>query len=128
MSTDWDTVTILRKKPVSTNVMRTESAVNAARKSGAEISSEKKAVSNQARAHDSSKAAKIDRETEDFHIEKVDISIAKGTAINSCLIVAISKARTEKALTQKDLATKINEKPAVVTDYESGLFARGIVT
>ena len=73
---------------------------------------------------DASKAAKIDRETEvesffiisqriqDFHIEKVDVSIAK----------AIAKARQEKGLNQKDFATKINEKPSVVNDYESGMY------
>ena len=29
-------------------------------------------------------------------------------------------ARQEKKLTQKDLATKINEKPQVINDYEAG--------
>ncbi len=33
---------------------------------------------------------------------------------------AISKARQEKGMTQKDLATKINEKPTVVNEYEAG--------
>lgn len=33
---------------------------------------------------------------------------------------AISKGRQDKGLTQKDLATKINEKPSVITDYEQG--------
>jgi putative transcription factor len=32
----------------------------------------------------------------------------------------IQKGRQEKNLTQKDLATKINEKPQVVTEYETG--------
>ena len=32
---------------------------------------------------------------------------------------AIQQARNEKSLTQKELATKINEKPSVVNDYES---------
>lgn len=65
-------VTILRKKPVSTNVMRSEAAVSAARKAGQEITSDKKAqATNYKSSMDASKAAKIDRETEDFHIEKV---------------------------------------------------------
>ena len=38
----YDSVTILRKKPVSTGVIRSEAAVNAARKSGAEVIAEKK--------------------------------------------------------------------------------------
>ncbi len=33
---------------------------------------------------------------------------------------AIQQARQAKEMTQKDLATKINEKPSVVNDYESG--------
>jgi len=32
----------------------------------------------------------------------------------------IQKGRQAKGMTQKDLATKINEKPQVVTEYESG--------
>lgn len=35
----------------------------------------------------------------------------------------IQQGRQSKGLTQKDLATKINEKPQVITDYEAG---RGI--
>lgn len=33
---------------------------------------------------------------------------------------AIQQARQAKGLTQKDLATKINEKPQVVNEYEAG--------
>ena len=32
----------------------------------------------------------------------------------------IGQARQEKGLTQKELGTKINEKPNVIADYESG--------
>ena len=43
-------------------------------------------------------------------IARVDKDLAK----------AIMQARTAKKLTQKDLATAINEKPQVVGEYESG--------
>ena len=33
---------------------------------------------------------------------------------------AIQTARQEKELSQKDLAQKVNEKPSVIQDYESG--------
>jgi putative transcription factor len=43
-------------------------------------------------------------------IAKVDKSLSK----------AIMQARTAKKMTQKELATAINEKPQVVAEYESG--------
>lgn len=33
---------------------------------------------------------------------------------------AIGQTRQAKGMTQKDLAVKINEKPSVIQDYESG--------
>ena len=33
---------------------------------------------------------------------------------------ALMQARTAKGMSQKDLATKINEKPQIVQEYESG--------
>ena len=43
-------------------------------------------------------------------IAKVDKSLSK----------AIMQARTAKKMTQKEVATAINEKPQVIADYESG--------
>ena len=43
-------------------------------------------------------------------MERVGLSVSK----------AIQQARQAKGFTQKDLATKINEKPTVVNEYESG--------
>ncbi len=45
-----------------------------------------------------------------FEVSKVSVSVSK----------AIADARRAKELTQKDLATKINEKPQIVNEYESG--------
>ena len=43
-------------------------------------------------------------------MKKVDTNVGK----------AIQRARQEKKFTQKDLATKVNEKPNVINDYEAG--------
>ncbi|XP_065067975.1 endothelial differentiation-related factor 1 homolog isoform X2 [Rhopilema esculentum] len=54
--------------------------------------------------------AKLDRETEELHHSTITLDVGK----------IIQKARVEKEWTQKDLATRINEKPQVVNDYEAG--------
>ncbi|VDQ17054.1 unnamed protein product, partial [Trichobilharzia regenti] len=54
--------------------------------------------------------SKLEEDTEDLHNDLVDIDIGK----------IIMQARQEKNLTQKDLATKINEKQQVIADYEQG--------
>ena len=55
---------------------------------------------------------KVDRENEVAPPPKVDLGVGK----------AIAKARGEKdpPWKQADLAQKINEKPSVINDYESG--------
>ena len=53
---------------------------------------------------------KLEEATEVGKIAKVDKSLSK----------AIMQARMAKKMTQKDLATAINEKPQVVGQYESG--------
>ena len=55
-------------------------------------------------------AKKLEEATEVGTIAKVDKSLSK----------AIMQARTAKKMTQKELATAINEKPQVVAEYESG--------
>jgi putative transcription factor len=53
---------------------------------------------------------KVDRENEVAPPKTVDMSVGK----------AMAAARQEKKMTQKDLATKVNEKPSVINDYEGG--------
>ena len=53
---------------------------------------------------------KLDEETENFTIQKVSVELKD----------AISKARTAKRLTQKQLAQSINEKVDVIQSYENG--------
>merc|ERR1712032_1381057 len=44
----------------------------------------------------------------------------KRATVSKSLSKAIQTARTAKKLSQKELATKINEKPAVIMEYENG--------
>merc|ERR1712138_283077 len=55
-------------------------------------------------------ARKLEEATDVGKIAKVDKSLSK----------AIMQARMAKKMTQKELATAINEKPQVVGEYESG--------
>lgn len=59
---------------------------------------------------DHQRIAKLDRENEVAPPPKVPPSLGK----------LIGQTRQTKGLTQKDLGTRINEKPQVVGDYESG--------
>ena len=110
---DWDSVTVIKKRAATSAALKSGSAINSALRQGGTIASEKKTSINiNHKGIDGSKAAKIDRDTEEgvFNVEKVGLSVSK----------TIGQARQALKLTQKDLATKINEKPSVVNDYESG--------
>jgi putative transcription factor len=103
----WDEQTIIGKRATSgTKTFKTEAELNAARRSGVNITTEKKS------SNEGQKLAKIEREAEEgiFQQEKVGLSLAK----------TIQQARQAKELTQKELATKINEASSIVSDYESG--------
>ncbi|CCH41208.1 putative multi-protein-binding factor 1 [Wickerhamomyces ciferrii] len=115
---DWDTkTTIIGSKAriggggPRANVARTQAEINAARRSGQVLSVDKKYGSTNTKGdNEGQRLTKIDRETDVVAPKKIDVSVGK----------TISKVRTEKKLSQKDLATKINEKPNVVNDYEAG--------
>lgn len=55
----------------------------------------------------------MDRETEELKHDKIPLDLGK----------LIQQGRQSKGLSQKDLATKVNEKAQVINDYEAG---RGI--
>ncbi|XP_071476494.1 endothelial differentiation-related factor 1 homolog [Diadema antillarum] len=108
---DWDEVTYLRKKTPRAAQLRSQQAVNAAQRKGAQVDTTKKYNAGGNRQHMNNKdTAKLDRETEELHHNRVSMDVGK----------IIQRARQEKNFTQKDLATKINEKPQVINDYEAG--------
>lgn len=107
---DWDTVTVLRKKG-SAAQSKSKQAVTAAQRRGEDVETTKKWAAGQNKQHVVTKnTAKLDRETEELHHERVPLEVGK----------VIQQGRQAKGLTQKDLATKINEKPQVIADYECG--------
>ncbi|RKO96244.1 hypothetical protein CXG81DRAFT_14221 [Caulochytrium protostelioides] len=111
MSDSWDHQTVIRKTPVNAAASRATTAVNSARRSGAEVVTDRRNVQANAKTqHDSAKASKIDRETENFHVARVPPTVGK----------TIASARLAKSMTQKELANKIQEKTVIVTEYESG--------
>jgi putative transcription factor len=111
-SNDYDTeVTYLRKNKSKSSTLKTQSQISSAQRRGVEIDTNKKYAAGQNKQHSANKnTATLDRETEELHHVTVSLDVSK----------IIQQARQAKGFTQKELATKINEKPQVVNDYESG--------
>ncbi|CAH1977957.1 unnamed protein product [Acanthoscelides obtectus] len=108
---DWDTVTVLKKRAPKASAMKSEQAVNAARRQGLAVETQAKWGAGSNKQHVTTKnTAKLDRETEELKHETIPLDVGK----------LIQQGRQAKGLSQKDLATKINEKPQVITDYEAG--------
>lgn len=107
----WDDVTYLRKKAPRAAESRSSKAINTAMRSGAGIETTKKYGGGGNRQHIGSRdTSAVCRDTEETKIETVSLDVGK----------IIQQGRLAKNLTQKDLATKINEKPQVINDYEAG--------
>jgi len=110
MSDDWNTVTVIGNRNTGRGG-KSSSAVNQARRRGEDVATEQKYGAGQNKHTVTSlNTAKLDRETEELKHDKIDLSIGK----------LIQKGRNAKEWTQKDLATKICEKPQVVNEYEAG--------
>ena len=108
---DWDEVTYLRKKTPKAGESRSQKAVIQAQRKGETVETSKKFTAGTNKQRSTAKdTAKLDRETEELHHERVTLDFGR----------TLQQARTSKGMTQKELATRINEKPQVVNDYESG--------
>jgi putative transcription factor len=121
----WDTDAVKIGKNVRTGgaaretVVRSQSALNAAKRSGAAVTTEKKYATGNASATggDGQRLTMVDRSDDIVKPKTVGIDVGK----------AISKARAEfpkpdgtKGMTQKDLATKCNTTPTIVAGFERG--------
>ncbi|CAA2967975.1 multi -bridging factor 1b-like [Olea europaea subsp. europaea] len=96
ISQDWEPV-VIRKKAPTAAARKDEKAVNAARRSGAEIETVRKSNAGTNKAASSSttlNTRKLDEDTENLAHEKVPSELKK----------AIMQARLDKKLTQAQLA------------------------
>ncbi|KAG8731457.1 multiprotein-bridging factor 1 [Ceratobasidium sp. 423] len=109
---DWDSKVVIGNKARTPKVTKGNAEVNAARRAGAVVSTDKKStVGNKGHAGpDHQKIAKLDRENDVAPPSKIAPSVGK----------AMQTARMDLKLSQKDVAAKINEKQSVLQDYESG--------
>lgn len=108
---DWGEVVLKKKRPTGADG-KSQQAINAALRAGETVETVKKfaAGTNKAKSAPTKDAAKLDRETEELHHDKIPTELKK----------RIMNARIEKKLTQAQLGQLINEKPQVIQEYESG--------
>ncbi|SNX87658.1 probable MBF1 - multiprotein bridging factor mediates GCN4-dependent transcriptional activation [Melanopsichium pennsylvanicum] len=116
-NTDWDSKTVIgrgvRPSGGGGGVGGGPTAYERAKQVGAITENDRKVTAGTNKGHigtDHQRIAKLDRENEVAPPPKVAPTVGK----------TIGQSRQAKGLTQKDLATKINEKPQVVQEYESG--------
>lgn len=109
---DWGSVNVGRGSSGANKKPTTARGISLAKSQGKLATEKRYGAGGNASAHSSTimSAKKLEEATDVGTIAKVDASLRK----------AIMQARTAKGLNQKQLATLINEKPSVISDYESG--------
>lgn len=108
---DWDTVTVIGNRRGPGGGGNRSQQINSARRQGVQVTTEQKyGGGGNSQKQTSLNTMKLDQETEELRHKTVDMNVGK----------AIQKGRQQKEMTQKDLATKINEKPQIVMEYEQG--------
>ncbi|CDI77241.1 multiprotein bridging factor type 1, putative [Eimeria acervulina] len=109
---DWTPVTLQKTSPGGRRVAK-EQEINKARRAGDAVETEKKFLGGQNRTTKANlipNAKKVEEDTGDYHIDRVSTDFSR----------ALAEARRNKGMTQAQLAQAINEKPSVVSEYESG--------
>mmetsp|Transcript_28398 Transcript_28398/g.42010 ORF Transcript_28398/g.42010 Transcript_28398/m.42010 type:complete len:174 (+) Transcript_28398:108-629(+) len=108
---DWGAVNVGRSSNSRVTVPKKAADITRLKAQGKLATERKFGAGGNASAHSGANinARKLE-ETDELKHAKVDKSLSKG----------IMQARTAKKLTQKQLATAINEKPQVIGEYESG--------
>lgn len=103
---DWTVVTVQRSQKKKLEGMSHAQQVAALKLSGQVVTERKTGAHTGEAAH----LRKLEESTEEFKHATVDRSLSQ----------AIQQARTAKKMTQKQLATAINEKPQIIQQYECG--------
>ncbi|WFC93559.1 multiprotein-bridging factor 1 [Malassezia brasiliensis] len=112
----WDQTVVIGQKVRpggGSSAPRGPTALERAKQVGAVKENDRKTAAGTNKAHqgtDHQRIAKLDRENEVPPPPRVAPSVGK----------TIGQGRQAKGLTQKELGTKINEKPNVIAEYESG--------
>lgn len=108
---DWGEVNVGRASANRVSVPKTAAGVSRMKAMGMVAAEKKHGAGGNASAHSGAgiNARKIE-ESDELKHNKVDKNLSK----------AIQQARMAKKMTQKDLATKCNEKPQVIGEYENG--------
>ncbi|PWY97002.1 putative MBF1-multi protein bridging factor mediates GCN4-dependent transcriptional activation [Testicularia cyperi] len=118
-NTDWDSKIVIGRsvRPSGgaggSGARVGPTAYERAKQVGAITENDRKVAAGTNKGHvgtDHQRIAKLDRDNEVAPPPKVPPTVGK----------TIGQARQDKGLTQKELATKINEKPQVVQEYEQG--------
>jgi putative transcription factor len=112
MDQDWTPVVLQKTTKQKVAGMSSAHAVAAQKMAGVMTTEKKFDAAQNKSAHSGSGAGmkKLEESTEEFKHNTVSQDLSK----------AISQARLAKKMTQKDLATAINEKPQIIQEYESG--------
>ena len=108
---DWNIVTLNNKKHVKPNTRQEKDAQlrEQQRKGGGQVRTVNKGTSNKQKKGPDN-YSKIAQAEDADRVKTVSIDVAR----------TIQQARNSKGMTQKELATNINEHVRVISDYESG--------
>lgn len=106
---DWDSVTVISKSRPARGTANEKTALRQAQRSG-NLETRQKMFAGTNVKGNTAHHAKLDRETEELKHKSVGMGVGK----------LIQQGRNQKGMTQKELATKICEKPQVINEYELG--------
>eukprot|EP00178_Gracilaria_changii_P008709 TRINITY_DN2616_c1_g1_i1.p1 TRINITY_DN2616_c1_g1~~TRINITY_DN2616_c1_g1_i1.p1 ORF type:complete len:160 (-),score=28.60 TRINITY_DN2616_c1_g1_i1:99-545(-) len=114
---DWKVITVggTKKSGGGSKPKTNEQALNSAKTSGASVETrQKQNAAKNNHASGSTPSWKVEEND-----EREDVSYKRDT-VDVDISIRIQQARLDKKMTQKELATAINEKATVITDYENG--------